>query len=98
MTALYAVTLVVGIAALTAWVLFAAIGASVAGWARVDPESRLGILTRLVVAGLFGFGLGGMSATFAGWADPVAFIAAALGSAAIVAIAWRYGPSRENAA
>lgn len=89
MTAVYAVTLVVGIVLLLTWVAAVAVAETVPGWAHVDPDARYGRRGRLVVAGLTGFGLGGMSATFAGW-PVVAALAAAAGGVVLVGTAALY--------
>ena len=82
MTALYAIVLVLGIAALLLWIAASAVAITVDGWSRFDPEERFGAAGRIGTAVLTGFGLAGMSATFAGWETLVALIAA-LGGAAL---------------
>ncbi len=67
MTAVYAVALVTGFVLILLWVAAVAVAESVPGWEGVDPERKVGRRGRLAIAGLIGFGLGGMSATFAGW-------------------------------
>lgn len=89
MTALYAVVLVVGILLLLVWVAAVAVAETVAGWEHVDPDVRYGRRGRLIVASLTGFGLGGMSATFAGW-PVVAALAAAGGGVVVVGTAALY--------
>jgi len=92
MTALYAIVLVLGVVALLVWIARTAVADTVAGWERVDPELRFGVRGRLAVAGAVGFGLAGLSATFAGW-PPVGALAAAIGGVAFAAaVAMRYGP------
>jgi hypothetical protein len=88
MTAVYAVTLVAGFVLILMWVAAVAVAESVPGWQHVDPEQRFGRNGRLAVAALMGFGLGGMSSSFAGW--PVAAaVAGALGGALLSgATAW----------
>ncbi len=89
MTAVYAISLVLGVLLLFAWVASVAVAEMVTGWDHVDPDRRFGRRGRLMVAGLAGFGLGGMSATFGGW--PVAAaLAGAGGGAALVGAAAFY--------
>lgn len=87
MTALYAVTLVLGAVGVLAWIAALAISEIVEGWDGVDPERRFGAPGRLTVAAVIGFGLGGMSSTFAGWHAGLAFLAAAGGAFAMAAVA-----------
>ena len=92
MTVVYAVVLAVGFVALLIWIAQTAIADTVSGWDRIDPEVRFGSRGRYAVGAAIGFGLAGMSATFAGW-PVVAAIGAAVGGAAfLVAVASRYGP------
>jgi hypothetical protein len=92
MTAVYAIVLVLGFVGLLVWIARSAVADTVEGWERVDPEVRFGVRGRLTVAGTFGFGLAGMSATFAGWPVAGALAAAIGGVAFAVGIAVRYGP------
>ena len=77
MTAAFAVALVVGFLALIAWVSMSIVAANVTGWERFDPDRRLGPWGRRGIAGLIGFGMAGLSATYAGW-PTVAVIGAAV--------------------
>jgi anti-sigma factor RsiW len=92
-TALYAGVLVIGIVGLIGWVFAAAIGEGVEGWSSLDPESRFGRTGRLVLAAALGFGMGGMSASFAGSSVLLALVAAVAGAAAVMAAAWFFGPA-----
>ena len=92
MTTVYAIVLVAGIVGLLAWVAMTAIADTVEGWTRVDPETRFGARGRFGLAAALGFGLAGMSATFAGWSAALAFAAAVAGAAVSTVIAYRYGP------
>lgn len=89
----YAIALVAGFLSLLAWIVGVALGALVDGWEWADPERRFGSNGRTLVAGVFGFGLAGMSATFAGWHPIVALIAAGLGAAALVFVARAFAPA-----
>ncbi len=94
MTALYAIATVFGVAGLVAWTLLRGLRPD-GGVARFDPEARFGPSGRLVVAGVTGFGLAGMSSTFAGWSTPLTVVAAFAG-AALVGVITRYlGPEHE---
>lgn len=63
---------------------------------RWDPEAMLGHHGRLGVAGVAGFGLGGMSATFAGWATALALLAAVAGAIALGVLAVGLRPQSEG--
>lgn len=95
MTPVYAIVLVVGIVALFAWLVLAAVGTSVDGWEGVDPERRFGRAGRFAVAGLVGFGMAGMSSTFAGWPVAATVAAALAGAAGLAAVAHWFGPEPE---
>lgn len=95
MTPVYAIVLVVGVVALFAWLVLAAIGTSVEGWDDVDPERRFGRIGRFAVAALVGFGMAGMSSTFAGWPALATIAAAIAGGAGLVAVAHWFGPEPE---
>lgn len=58
MVALYAVATVAGLVSLTGWILAASFESS------FDPETRFGVGGRRFVAGVTGFGLGGMAAAY----------------------------------
>ena len=95
MTGLYAVTLVAGFVALLAWVAMSVVAANVDGWDRYDPDRRVGPWGRRVVAGLVGFGMAGLSATYAGWPTAAAAGAAVAGLVGLALVSdWltRAGP------
>jgi hypothetical protein len=77
----YAVVLVLGVAALLIWLVMGATASSVDDKQDWNPDERFGLVGRNVVAGLLGFGLGGMSASFAGWASGLAVVGAIAGVA-----------------
>ena len=89
----YAVALIAGLLMLLGWIVGSALGAWVEGWEFADPENRFGATGRSVVAGSVGFGIAGMSATFAGWHPLVAVVAAVLGAAALVTVARVFAPA-----
>ena len=62
----------------------------------LDPEERFGELGRTVIAAVLGFGLAGMSASFAGWSPGLAVVGAAGGAVAAVLIG-RYLGVEEDA-
>lgn len=76
MIPVYAVVLVLGVLALLAWLVLGLAASSVDGKESWNPEDRFGVSGRQVVAGLLGFGLGGMSASYAGWASGLTVLAA----------------------
>ncbi len=89
MVKIYAVVLIAGIVALIAWIFVRSYAVNTERTS-FDPEHRLGIPGRRVVAGMVGFGMAGMSAEFSpldlSW--PVALLLATAGSAAA---AWYAG-------
>lgn len=89
MRVLYALALIAGSVALVAWLVARGLAVNVPHWRRVDPERRLGVPGRRVVAGLVAFGIAGLSAAYGGWAA----WAAALGAAAAAAAAAWYAGS-----
>lgn len=96
MVAVYAIAIVLGVIAIIAWVVLGMLAEAVAGKESLDPETRFGTTGRDVVAGVVGFGLGGMSASYAGGATAVALLGAVLGAAALVIIG-RYLGVEEDA-
>ena len=84
---MYAVALGAGFFGLLGWIAAAAVAASVDGWERIDPDERLGVNGRSAVAGVFGFGMAGLSAAYAGWPTAAAAGAAILGAVAAAAVA-----------
>lgn len=97
MTVVYAVVLLVAVVLLLAWLVASAIGVWVEGWESFDPEARFGARGRAVVAGTLGFGMGGLSATFAGWPTGLALLAAVAGGGAMVLISRLFGPEEAGA-
>jgi hypothetical protein len=92
MTAVYAVTLVVGFLGLGAWIVATAVADVVDGWQRVDPESRFGPWGRRGLSALIGFGMTGISTTYGGWPDVASFGAAVVGGVSLAAISEWLGP------
>lgn len=86
MTGVYAVALVVGFVALIAWVAMSVVAANVAGWDRFDPDRRLGRWGRRSIAGLVGFGMAGLSTTYAGWPTGAVVAAAVAGLAGLALV------------
>jgi hypothetical protein len=89
MVVVYALVLVVGMVALVGWIFTRALASNL-DRPRLDPESRFGTSGRRVVAGLVGFGMGGLSSEFSprGIAWPLALVLALVGGAAL---AWYAG-------
>ena len=79
----YWLTLAVGFVALIVWVFLRGM-ADADAWVHLDPEVRFP-QAKLVVAGLVGFGIAGLSSAYGGW-NGVASGAAAIAGAA--AAAW----------
>jgi hypothetical protein len=87
--AVYAIALTLGTVGVMAWVVAAAVGGTVEGRSGADPEHRFGGLGRAVVAGSFGFGMAGLSASYAGWPWPLALAAAVAAAAGLVYVSGR---------
>ena len=81
MIPVYAVVLVVGVVAMLTWLVLGLTASSVDGKQDWNPDARFGVAGRSAIAGTLGFGLGGMSAAFAGWATGLAIVAAVGGVA-----------------
>lgn len=92
MTAVYAVFLLLGFLALTAWMVAHSLAES-AGRPERDPEQRLGPRGRRLAGGMVGFGMAGMSAQFAAIEIPDAVVFA-LSLAGAAAAAWWAGSIR----
>lgn len=92
MNVIYAISLVLSLLLLLAWVAAVAIAGMVDGAETFDPESRFGTRGRLALAAGLGFGLAGLSASYAGWPDVIALIAALGGAVIVAGVAIRYGP------
>ena len=87
MRAVFGFALGFGAAMLLAWIIAVAIAGSVEGWAKVDPDARFGLIGRRVVAAVFGFGMAGLSAAYAGWPMGVASLAALAGAVVAATVA-----------
>lgn len=96
MTVVYAISVTLGILGLLGWAGFAVAAGSSSSGARFDPERKFGERGRAVLAGVTGFGMGGMSATFAGWNSATALLAAVAGAAVMAFLAIRLGPEPES--
>ena len=92
MTPVFAIVLLAGILGLLVWVALTAVADTVEGWTRVDPEALFGSRGRFGLAAALGFGLAGMSATFAGWSGAWPILASVAGAAFSIGVAARYGP------
>jgi hypothetical protein len=95
MIALYTVAVVAGLIAILCWVGFGVMATAVDGWGGLDPEARFGPLGRAIVAGVTGFGMGGISASYAGWTPWLALVGAMAGAAMMALLATRIGPGAE---
>jgi len=87
MRAVFGFALGFGSVAVLAWIAGVAVAESVEGWGKVNPDLRFGLTGRRVVAAVFGFGMAGLSAAYAGWPMAVATLAAVAGSVVAVAVA-----------
>ncbi len=87
MRALYGISLAVGFVALLVWATAVFASGSVKAWETFDLEQRFGVSGRRLVAGLLGFGMAGLSASYAGWHAGLAVGAAVAGLAVGVALA-----------
>ncbi len=87
MRAVFGFALGFGSVAVFAWIIAVAVADSVEGWEKVSPDARFGLTGRRVVAAVFGFGMAGLSAAYAGWPMAIATLAAAAGAVVAAAIA-----------
>jgi len=83
MIPIYWIAFGLGLSSLILWILIRGL-ADADVLVRIDPESRVPRL-KLLVAGILGFGMAGLSSSYAGW-SPGMSVAAAAGGA--VASAW----------
>jgi hypothetical protein len=95
-TALFGIPLLIGILLMLAWIVATAVAATVRGWERVDPELRFGQTGRLVLAGIIGFGMAGISALYAGWPSPLAVGAGLAGIAGLIGVSIWLGPESDR--
>lgn len=89
MIAVYAVCVVLGFLAVLTWVFLGLTASAVVGKSALEPEQRFGELGRMAVAGTLGFGLGGMSASFAGWGMTLS-LGGAVAGAGLAIVSARY--------
>jgi hypothetical protein len=95
MTAVYGIAVLVGIVGLLAWIMMSAYAGNV-GRPGADPEERFGLRGRVVVAAVLGFGMGGISAHYAGWPPFAAVIAAVVAAVAGSWYAVRFGGTADG--
>ena len=91
MIPVYALLLSIGIVALLAWIVMAALATNLEGWDWLHPDNGLGETGKAVIAGMVGGGMAGISAEFAGWSPALGIGAAVLGAAAAVVFARALG-------
>ena len=96
MVPLYAICTALGVIALIAWVTLGMAATAWEGKEHLDPELRFGQTGRDVVAAILGFGLGGMSASFAGWNAGLAAVGALIGGAISVVVARYLGVEEDS--
>ncbi len=89
MRAVYGIALAVGFVALLVWAIAVYASESVDGWDSFDLDRRYGANGRRTVGAVLGFGMAGLSASYAGWNTPLALAAAVAGAAVAVALAGR---------
>jgi hypothetical protein len=76
----YGLAVVVGLVALLGWIALTAVAANVDGWEQRDPERWIGPWGRRTIAAIIGFGMAGLSTSFAGWPAAAGVGAAAAGA------------------
>ncbi len=91
----YAILVVLGFLGVLGWIYLGLASSAVDGKAHLDPAARFGVAGRNSVAGVLGFGLGGMSASFAGWAAGLAVLAAVAGGGLMVGAAHYLGSEQD---
>ena len=98
MIKVYAVVLALGVALLIAWILMTVLAGNLER-PSLDPEARIGLVGRKVVAGSVGFGMAGMSAEYSplgiGW--PLALVLALAGGAALAWYSAKVGLESDEA-
>jgi hypothetical protein len=87
--AVYAISVVLGFLGIISWVFLGLTASAVAGKSALDPEEKFGERGRVTVAATLGFGLGGMSASFAGWGTTLSVVGAIAG-ATLAVVSARY--------
>ena len=85
MRVVYGISLAVGAVALLAWLAALAVSTNVAGWEKYDPDIRFTRTGRRTVGAVFGLGMAGLSASYAGWSTVLA-LGAAIGGAVLGAV------------
>lgn len=96
MVPIYALATAAGVVSLLVWIGLTVFANTVAGREPLDPEGRFGPTGRVAVAAVFGFGLAGMSASFAGWSWLAALAAALAGAIGAGLVARYLGPESEG--
>ncbi len=94
MTALFGAALFLGFSMLLVWVAATIVAGSVEGRGHQAPEQRFGVVGRSVMAGVFGFGMAGLSSLYAGWPVPVVIASAVFGAAALIGVGIWLGPNQ----
>ncbi len=89
MRPVYGIALAVGFVALLVWAIGVYVGESVKGWDSFNLDRRFGASGRRAVAAVLGFGMAGLSASYAGWNAGLAVLAAVAGAAVAIALAGR---------
>ncbi len=87
MVVVYGIAVLIGGLGLVGWVVWDAM-AGAANAHRPGPTQRFGAAGRTTVTAVLGFGLGGMSSSFAGW-HPAVAVGAALAGAAFLTLGSR---------
>ena len=92
MTIFYGAILFIGFVLVVVWLVMTAVASGVDGWSDRDPENTFGATGRSVVAGMFGFGMAGISMLYTQMPDAMSVVAAAVGAVAMIAISRWLGP------
>lgn len=87
MRPVYGILLAIGFVGLVVWAISVYTSESVEGWESFNLDRRLGSRGRRAVASVLGFGMAGLSASYAGWNAGLALVAALAGAAVGVALA-----------
>lgn len=78
-------------------VLVGAVGVLLAVGLSLNPERPpLARQIRLSILAVLGFGMAGISASFAGWPSVIAFVAAVIGAAGLAYLGIRYEPGHDG--
>lgn len=96
MIAIYAGCIVLGVIGILGWLTLGLLSTSLRDKEHWEPEARFGSVGRLLIAGITGLGMAGMSASFGGWNTALSLVAALAGTGAAIALALYLGVEEDG--